>query len=89
MTDAFTKLSNVELMGAPIDVRHGYARALQELEAAAPLIEAARAYRDAKNAFDRAKTVTATHRAGGKLLDARDELCEAARTFEVSHEGQG
>jgi hypothetical protein len=54
-----------------------------------PLIEAARAYRDAKAAFDMAGPPSAVHATGEELLDARDELCEAARTFEVSHEGQG
>jgi hypothetical protein len=55
----------------------------------APLIEAARAYRDAKAAFDMAGPPSAVHATGEELLDARDELCEAARTFEVSHEEQG
>jgi hypothetical protein len=76
----------------------GHERASQEAQALLlgialapyqPLIEAARAYRDAKAAFDMAGPPSAVHATGEELLDARDELCEAARTFEVSHEEQG
>jgi hypothetical protein len=48
----------------------------------APLIEAARAYRDARVEADE-------HWDGAKYDRALMSLLEAARTFEVSHEGQG
>ena len=61
---------------------HPLPKALARLEALAPLIEAARAYRDAH--------AESQKRWDGVAYDAAlMRLLEAARTFEVSHEEQG
>ena len=59
-------------------------------ESVAPLIEAARAYRDAKRAvLDVAEGAPKLREVVNRASDTERALLEAARTFEVSHEGSG
>jgi hypothetical protein len=52
------------------------------LESFAPLIEAARAYRDARTAYAAVGGADGPHEVHKRLMDAEDALCEAARTLE-------
>jgi hypothetical protein len=53
-----------------------------DLDRARSLIEAARAYRDARTAYAAVGGADGPHEVHKRLMDAEDALCEAARTLE-------